>query len=326
MVPKFRTIEVRPQETLGEKLKKIREEQKISYEEVEKRTKIRKRYIKAIESNNFSELPAGVYAKGFVKNYAKLLNLSEAKVLELFEKERGIAHNLKEAKNFSKSSKLKSPKFVVTPKTIIILGILLSSLAVASYIIYEIFILTSSPKLEIISPKDNETITQSFIDIQGKTDAGMEIYINGQKVNTSEDGDFKVNVSLGKGGLNAIKIVSRNPKNGKETEITKSIIADIKEVSIPTPVSLEEQELLTLTLEIGPKASWVKIVRDGETVFEGLMLAGSKKSLEANDSFVVSTGNAGSTRFIFKGKDIGTLGKDGEYLNDLRFDKNTAIN
>ncbi|NTU69682.1 helix-turn-helix domain-containing protein [bacterium] len=326
MVPKFRTIEVRPQETLGEKLKKIREEQKISYDEVEKKTKIRKKYIKAIESNSFSELPSGVYAKGFVKNYAKLLNLSEDKVLELFEKERGIARNLKEAQKHNKSVKLKTPKLVITPKILIIIGILISSIAVASYIVYEIFILTSPPRLEIISPKDNETITQSFIDIQGKTYSGMYIYINGQKVNTSEDGDFKVNVSLGKGGINAIKVVSRNPKNGKETEITKNIIADIKEVSIPTPVTVEEQKLLTLTLEIGPKASWIKIVRDGETVFEGLMLSGAKKTLEANDSFVVSTGNAGSTKFIFKGKDIGTLGKDGEQLNDLRFDKNTAIN
>ncbi|MEM4260117.1 MAG: DUF4115 domain-containing protein [Candidatus Woesearchaeota archaeon] len=326
MVPKFRTIEVRPQETLGQKLKKIREDQKISYDEVEKRTKIRKKYIKAIENNKFSELPPGVYAKGFVKNYAKLLNLSEDKVLELFEKERGIEHNLKEAKKFNKNTKLKSPKFIITPKTLIILGVIISSIAVAFYIVYEIFILTSPPKLEIISPKDNETITQSFIDIKGKTDPGMEIYINGQKVNTSEDGDFKVNVSLGKGGINAIKIVSKNPKNGKETEITKNIIADIKEISIPNPIILEEQKILTLTLEIGPKASWIKIVRDGEKVFEGLMLAGSKKTLEANDSFVISTGNAGSTKFIFKGKDIGTLGKEGESLNDLRFDKNTAIN
>jgi transcriptional regulator with XRE-family HTH domain len=326
MVPKFRTIEVRPQETLGEKLKKIREEQKISYDEVEKQTKIRKRYIKAIENNNFLELPADVFTRGFLKNYSKLLGLSEIKVIEIFEKERGIARNLSEAKKHNKSVNLKSPKFVITPKILIIIGILISSIAVTSYIVYEIFILTSPPRLEIISPKDNETITQSFIDIQGKTDAGMEIYINGQKVNTSEDGDFKVNVSLGKGGLNAIKIVSRNPKNGKETEITKNIIADIKEISIPTPVALEEQELLTLTLEIGPKASWIKIVRDNEIVFEGLMLSGSKKTLEANDSFVVSTGNAGSTKFIFKGKDIGTLGKEGESLNDLRFDKNTAIN
>jgi len=59
----------------GAKLRETRESYGITLEEVEAETKIRKLYIEALEKENFSILPPQVYAAGFVKRYAQLLNL-----------------------------------------------------------------------------------------------------------------------------------------------------------------------------------------------------------------------------------------------------------
>lgn len=60
---------------LGAVFKQERERRGLSVEDVVQRTKISRRNVLAIESGRKEDLPHPVYAKGFVKNYAKLLNL-----------------------------------------------------------------------------------------------------------------------------------------------------------------------------------------------------------------------------------------------------------
>ncbi len=59
----------------GVRLRETRESYGITLEQVEAETKIRKLYVEALENENFSILPPQVYAVGFVKRYAKMLNL-----------------------------------------------------------------------------------------------------------------------------------------------------------------------------------------------------------------------------------------------------------
>lgn len=325
MTPKFRTIEVKPHETLGEKLKSIRLNLKFTYDEIEKRTKIRKKYIKAIEENNYDALPQDVYARGFLKNYSKVLNIPQDKVLAWYEKERGIAENIKQVDKRRDTKIKKNPRVIITPKILLFLSIFLISLAVGGYILYEVFLFSSPPKLELYSPEDNITISKSFVDIAGKTDPGTEIYINGQQVNISDDGDFKVNVSIGQNGVNKITILAKNPKNDKTKEITRNIIADIPEVNITDNNSEENAGNLNLTLEILSKTSLIEVRADGKDVFEGIMLPGTSKSFEASSVFILSTSNAGSTKIIFNNKDLGTLGGEGESIKDLKLDKDTVL-
>lgn len=70
---------------IGEKFREERLKQGYSLEAVEDETKIRKYYLEAIEEENFNLLPAKVYATGFVKRYAKFLNLNEQESVELFK-------------------------------------------------------------------------------------------------------------------------------------------------------------------------------------------------------------------------------------------------
>lgn len=61
--------------SLGSHLKEKREEKGYSIEEVAEATNIASRYLRAIEEHDFSQFPADVYAKGFIRSYAKFLDL-----------------------------------------------------------------------------------------------------------------------------------------------------------------------------------------------------------------------------------------------------------
>ncbi len=67
-------------DSLGSHLKRQRESLGYALKEVEEQTKIRLRYLEAMEEDDLSALPDEPYAKGFVKSYAQFLGLEPEKV------------------------------------------------------------------------------------------------------------------------------------------------------------------------------------------------------------------------------------------------------
>jgi transcriptional regulator with XRE-family HTH domain len=63
-------------ETFGEELRREREIRGISLKEIADATKISKRFLEAIERNDHKTLPAPVFTRGFVREYARYLGLS----------------------------------------------------------------------------------------------------------------------------------------------------------------------------------------------------------------------------------------------------------
>jgi cytoskeletal protein RodZ len=71
-------------ESLGEKLKTIREERGWSYEYISRETNISGRYLEALEREDFSGFPGEPYVLGFLKNYGEFLGLDPAELLSLY--------------------------------------------------------------------------------------------------------------------------------------------------------------------------------------------------------------------------------------------------
>nr|MBC7246038.1 helix-turn-helix domain-containing protein [Chloroflexota bacterium] len=69
---------------LGETLRKAREAKGLSLAQVEEATKILSTYLQALENEEFERLPAPVYVKGFLRNYAIYLGLDPQQVLSLY--------------------------------------------------------------------------------------------------------------------------------------------------------------------------------------------------------------------------------------------------
>ncbi|QHW30003.1 helix-turn-helix domain-containing protein [Paenibacillus rhizovicinus] len=72
---------------LGALLKKAREQRNLSLDDIQDLTKIRKRYLEAIEEGDYSVLPGSFYVRAFVKNYAESVGLDAEEVLRLYNKE-----------------------------------------------------------------------------------------------------------------------------------------------------------------------------------------------------------------------------------------------
>jgi cytoskeletal protein RodZ len=67
--------------TIGEILKEGREKKGLSLEEVSLLTKIKPRYLAAIEADNWEVLPSAVQQKGFVRSYARAMEIDPAPLL-----------------------------------------------------------------------------------------------------------------------------------------------------------------------------------------------------------------------------------------------------
>ncbi|MFZ1916632.1 MAG: RodZ domain-containing protein [Terriglobales bacterium] len=63
--------------SFGEKLKLEREKRKVTLEQISSTTKIGTRMLQALEDEKFSQLPGGIFNKGFVRAYARTLGLDE---------------------------------------------------------------------------------------------------------------------------------------------------------------------------------------------------------------------------------------------------------
>lgn len=70
----------------GSFLQKVRHYKNISLDQLSEKSKISKTYILAIESHDFDSLPARVFVRGFVVQLAKLLDLDEQKVANMYMK------------------------------------------------------------------------------------------------------------------------------------------------------------------------------------------------------------------------------------------------
>jgi cytoskeleton protein RodZ len=73
------------QGTFGDRLKREREMREVSLEEISTATRISNRYLQALESEEWSKLPGGVFARGFVRTIARYLGLDEESLLAEFD-------------------------------------------------------------------------------------------------------------------------------------------------------------------------------------------------------------------------------------------------
>ena len=69
---------------MGERLRRARVERHLTLEEAEAATKIRARYLRALEEEDYEELPEPVFARGFLRTYARYLGLDPSELLTDF--------------------------------------------------------------------------------------------------------------------------------------------------------------------------------------------------------------------------------------------------
>ncbi len=76
---------------VGQKLREARTRRKLTLPEVEAETKIRARYLQAIENEEWDQLPEDTYARAFILTYGRFLGLDGDRLAEDHRRSRGSA-------------------------------------------------------------------------------------------------------------------------------------------------------------------------------------------------------------------------------------------
>ncbi|MBX3127171.1 MAG: helix-turn-helix domain-containing protein [Polyangiaceae bacterium] len=79
------------EETVGQFLRRQREQQRMSVEEVSRSTRVPMSSVERIEADRFDELPGEVFVRGFLKSYALAVSLAPDEVLARYTKSRRVA-------------------------------------------------------------------------------------------------------------------------------------------------------------------------------------------------------------------------------------------
>lgn len=231
MAAGFRTRRIKTENSIGDKLKKARTRKKISVSEVEEATKIRARFILALESDSWEQIPSEVYGRGYLETYAHYLQLPVDAVMKQYSRERELyARHCQDGKvELAPKAKLVLPRFLLTPRFFAILSICVMVSGGTGVLAYQIKKFSAAPYLELVTPakamaSDSELIvTTNSVSIAGRTAIGASVQVNGQTVEVGEDGSFEGVVPVQKGS-NAIMVEAVNEKGKKSSELLNVVV------------------------------------------------------------------------------------------------------
>ncbi|MCL5795644.1 MAG: helix-turn-helix domain-containing protein [Patescibacteria group bacterium] len=189
---------IRTKKTIGQILKSSRKKRNISLERAEQETKIRLKYISALEENNFSEFPAEVYAFGFLERYSNYLGLNTAELLANYKSEMKIHKLIKKAapssspftlENWQKFKEKKS--ITLSGQTILAITVAIIIVSLLGYVWFQVKSFAAAPELEIKNPENEIVVSMDKIIIEGKTDSSASLSINNQPISIDPEGYFK---------------------------------------------------------------------------------------------------------------------------------------
>ncbi len=296
-------------ETLGEYLFEVRKNLGLALEETAKKTSIAPKFIKALEAGEFAKLPPPVYVNGFLEQLGRLYKVETNILIGQYKKELNILEQIKKS-SFNQNSFGKKflSKIIITPKFLsIALGILFVAATIV-YIIWQVVSINRTPSLEIFQPKDQQAIVGSSVQINGKTDPGMTVTVNGENVFVEKDGKFKAQVGISLGPKELVIIA----KNRFEKSVSKTLIV----------IGEDQPKIPTAKLELRLSFSGPVVLSyslDGQPNQTLNFHAGDFKMLVANKKIVVSVSDAGATKAVLNGNSLGAMGRAGEKLENIPF-------
>jgi cytoskeletal protein RodZ len=251
-----------PVHKLGEVLRTAREAKGVDLARVERETKIRERYLSALENGEYRDLPGAVYTRGFLRNYGAYLGLDADELIDLYRLETSSVPAERQALPAPPRplTTRRARAFVVTPSAIVaaILTILVGGFF--AYLGYQFITFARTPDLRITDPPSNVSgYTELEITIRGETEPDATVTVDNlaenPTVTADAEGRFEVTVRLVPGS-NVIEMSANDPVTGRtsETESRTVVVvtADVSPSAAPEPVAVELSEPATGVTVQGP--------------------------------------------------------------------------
>ncbi len=197
--------------SVGSILKKEREKKGLLLIDIEKQIKIREKYLKAIEEENWNFFSSKIYITGILKNYSRVLNLDHKKILAFFRRD----YEKKEEVKFKR--KVSSSYLTSETRNFFKFALIILILFFVGYFIYQLKIYFTPPSFILLKPKVKNFTIEKSIKISGKTDKDTSIVIAGERIYQNKEGVFIYDYSLNEGGNKLI--IDLTGANGKKTTV-----------------------------------------------------------------------------------------------------------
>jgi cytoskeletal protein RodZ len=243
-----RGVTADPTPSLPERLYAARERKGVDLYRAERDTKIRARYLGALERGDYKDLPGAVYTKGFLRNYALYLGLDPDDVLAQWRRERGDGKEQPPAIVVRRA--IAAPRKGMTFSPGIVVAALLTVVIVAfgAYLGIQVLRFTKPPTIAVSQPAtavidvDESTTTYT---LEGTTLPGATVSIatpgrEPYQVTATSDGAWAAAVDLRR-GRNQFDVTSLDPETGKRSEGIVSVFITVPFLEIEAPTLTVDQ-------------------------------------------------------------------------------------
>jgi len=305
-------------ESIGEFFKQVRETKGLTIDEVASKTRIRTDFVKALEDGNFAKLPDQVFARGFVRSYARSLGLDEDDAIHRFAQSAGAYYDKQSERERLKVRQAEEERKRQANRKAVAIAIGIAILTLIFLLSREqssLLVRRSSSDLPASASKRTAPPTPESQDTPPSQQA--EVVPPAPKTQPSESPVVSAKVSEGDNA-------------GPVTGPASTTLA-VPELAAPGPSSLGSDGPLggislegsgategQLTLDlVATELSWVVVQIDGGSPQEALLRPGEKARWKGQDQFILTLGNAGGVKAELNGKPQKPFGPSGKVARDI---------
>lgn len=290
-------------ESLGARLKREREQRKITLDEISLATKIGTRFLIAIEEEHFDQLPGGIFNKGFVRSYARHIGIDEAQAVADYELVSGapLPENQTEASPVLTVPTASTPAFPDEDP-----GNGASRIPWGWFAVV-LLIVAFGLALWGFHARDR-SVKPSLIPTLGAAGSGSPAVPPVEAPTSAAQAGFTTPSPAASASPQSLDARAAAGGGQAATPGTVSPNSTLSPGAFLVQIKARED-------------SWVAISADGRQIMQDTLLASSEKSIGARDQIVIKTGNAGALDISFNGKKLPTQGAFNE-AKTLTFNPN----
>ncbi|GEM_PF-737989 len=303
---------------IGNELQKARKENGLSIEELQKKTKIRKKYLIALENNDFSEIKGDVYVKSFIKGYARAIGINPDPFI--YEYEQYISNKKPDEEN--KDAELNNMDLNKNNyfKKIAIIILIIIFMGTIGFFIYNNYIANSDTTIENSNVKlensldDNINLNENEIDSITSIEKN-KFNISGNSYESKNNFDLEEN-----------DIIFDIPDNfNKNNDVSKKSTRNEKDDNIPDKT--KEKENINIKI-VARQKSWLRVTlnkkNNNDILYEGFMNNNQEEDFIFNNdnSITLRIGNGAGIYILYNEEKYGPWGERGEIIEKNIFYKN----
>jgi cytoskeletal protein RodZ len=300
-------------ESVGEFFRQVRETKGLTVDEVASKTRIRTDFVKALEDGNFAKLPDQVFAKGFVRSYARSLGLDEEDAIHRFIQSAGSFYEKQDERERLKVRQIEEDRKRQSNRKAVTIAISIAVLTLVFLLSRE-----QSSVFRRGAPEQGPATKRT-------TQAAKEV-----QTTTAREPERAAEVMKpADPAVGALKTTTEAPP--RQEPVNHAGAARSEPETVSTVSSGSEGPLagialnatenfgdgqLVLDLE-ATELSWVVVQIDNGSPQESLLRPGEKGHWKGQDQFILTLGNAGGVKAELNGKPQKPFGPSGKVARDI---------